>query len=147
MGLHLGGFLTGRGRCLVDHLPKLIGSLRQIGLIGIVSHGELGTEKEVADRVLVQNAVDEDPLGVTLEVDAVIAAAKAVQGTAVTLDLAEVGSLKGIEIIRQDLKLGQKVELEILGKGTHFRRACGIEDDLKHSDQDSGKRMPSATAS
>jgi len=131
----------------VDHLPKLIGSFRQIGLIGIIGHGELGAEKEVADRVFVKNTVDEDPLGVALEVDAVVAAAEAVQGAAVTLDLAEVGPLEGIKIIRQDLKLSQQVELEILGKRTHFRRAYGIEDDLKHSGEDSGKRLPSATAS
>jgi len=131
----------------VDHLPKLIGSLRQIGLICIIGHGELGAEEEVADRVLVKNTVDEDPLGMALEVDAVVAAAEAVQGSPVTLDLAEVGPLEGIEIIGQDLKLGQQVELEILGKRTHFRRACGIEDDLKHSGKGSGNRLPSATAS
>jgi hypothetical protein len=47
---------------LVEHLPELVGSLGQIRLIGIVSHREFRAEKEVTDRVLVENAVNEDPL-------------------------------------------------------------------------------------
>jgi uncharacterized heparinase superfamily protein len=91
--------------------------------------------------------MDENPLGMALEIDAVIAAAKAVQRASITLNLAEVGSFEEVEIIRQDLELGQQVKLEILGKGAHLSRTCGIKNDLKHAYESNGKRLPSATAS
>jgi hypothetical protein len=117
---------------LVEHLPELVGSLGQIRLIGIVSHREFRAEKEVTDRVLVENAVNQDPLGMTFEVDAVIAATEAVQGAAIALNFAKVASVQGIEIFGKYLELREKVELKILGKSAHFRGADGIEDDLEH---------------
>jgi hypothetical protein len=68
----------------------------------------------------------------TLEVDAVITASETVKGPAIPLDLAELGAVKGFEILGKNLKLRKKVELEILWEGAHFRGADGIEDDLEH---------------
>jgi hypothetical protein len=62
----------------------------------------------------------------------VIAATEAVQGAAITLDFAKVASVQGIEIFGKYLELREKVELEILWEGAHFRGADGIEDDLEH---------------
>ena len=51
--------------------------------------------------------MDDDPLVVALEVDAVIEAAEAVQGAPVALDFTEVGTVERIEIIGKDLELGE----------------------------------------
>ena len=120
---------------LVYHLPELVGPLGQIRMIGIVGHREFRSEKEVPDCVLVEDAVNQDPLGMALEVDAVIAATEAVKGASIALDLAEEGPVQGIEIFRQDLEFREKVQLEILGKCAHFGGADGIEDDLKHGEE------------
>ena len=80
-----------------------------------------------------------------LKVDPVIAAAVTVQRASIPLDLAEVFPAQGGEIIGKDLELGQQVELEILGKGAHFRSADGIEDDLKHGGKSSVRKGSFAT--
>lgn len=119
----------------MEHLPELVGPL---GLITVIRHRQLGSEEEVADGILVEYPVNQDSLRVALKVDAMIAAAETVQGAAVALDPAEVGSIEGVQILRQDLKLGEQIELEILGKGAHFRGADGIEDDLEHGEKVKG---------
>ena len=70
-----------------------------------------------------------------LEVDPVIATAVAVQGPPVSLDLPEVLPFEGIKVCRKDLELGEKVELEVLGKSAHLRGADRIKDDLEHVGQ------------
>jgi hypothetical protein len=80
----------------------------------------------------VKDPVDQDSLRVALEVDAMITATEAMKRATVALDPAEILPVEGTEIIGKDLELGEKVELEILGKGAHFRGADGIEDDLEH---------------
>lgn len=69
-----------------------------------------------------------------LEVNPVILATEAMQGAPIALDLCEVVAGKRIKILREDLKLGQKVKLQILGQGAHLGGADGIEDDLKHAE-------------
>jgi hypothetical protein len=113
----------------VDHFPELIGRFRLI----IVGHRQLRSEEEVADRVLVEHPVDEDAIGMPFEINPVIAAAEAVKRAAIALDLAEIRPVEGLEIIRQDLELCEKVELEILGKGAHLGGTDGIENDLEHA--------------
>ena len=114
----------------MDHRPELIGSF---GQIMIVRHGELRAEEKVADCVLVKHTVNKDPVGMALEVDPVIAAAVAVEGPPVPLDLPEVLPIQGIKISWQDLELREQIELEVLGKRAHLRGADGIKDDLEHS--------------
>jgi hypothetical protein len=46
----------------------------------------------------------------------VIAAAIAMQCAAIALDLRELFATQGIEIFGKNLKLGEQIELEILGK-------------------------------
>ena len=103
-----------------------------LGRLVLIGHRELRAEEEVADGVLVEDAVDQDSLLVALEVDAVVAATEAVKRAAVPLDSAEIFPVERTKIIGKDLELGEEVELEILGKGAHFRGADGIEDDLEH---------------
>ena len=98
-------------RRVVDHLPELI---RTLGLVMIIGHRQLGAEQKVTDRVLVKNAVDEDPVPMLLKVDAMIAAAVTVQGPSVAPDRAEVGSVERVQVGGKDLELCQEVELEIL---------------------------------
>ena len=71
----------------MNHLPELVGGLRMITLIG---HGKLGAKEKITDRVLVKDPMDQDAVGMALEVDAVILAAEAVKRAAIPLDLAEV---------------------------------------------------------
>jgi hypothetical protein len=115
----------------VDHLPELIGSLNLI----VLGHRKLRAEEEVADRVLVEHAMDEDAIGVFLKVDAMVAAAVAVQGAPVTANGAEVGSVEGIQVGGKDLELGEQVELEILREGAHLGGADGVEDNLEHGNE------------
>ena len=73
----------------MDHLPELLGRFGMIPLVGI-GHGELRAEEEVTDRVLVEDPMDQDAVGMSLEVDAVILATEAMKRAAIPLDLAEV---------------------------------------------------------
>ena len=86
--------------------------------------------------------MNENPLGMPLEVDTMIPAAVTVQGAPIPLDLAELFTAQGGEILGKDLELSQQVKLEILGKGAHFRRADGIEDDLEHAVKSNGGKSP-----
>lgn len=113
----------------MDHRPEQVGTL---GLIVVVRHGEFGAEEKIADRVLVEHAMDEDALGMTLKIDAVITAAVSVKGSSVPFDPGKILTVEGFKVGREDLELGKKIELEILGKGTHLGGADGVEDDLEH---------------
>jgi len=119
------------GSRLVDHAPELVGCLRMIMIL--VRHRQLGAEKEIADRILVKHSVDQDSLGMAFKINPVIAAAIAMQCAAIALDLRELFAAQGIEIFGKNLKLGEQIELEILGKCAHFRRACGVKYYLKHA--------------
>jgi len=82
----------------------------------LVRHRQLGAEKEIADRILVKHSVDQDSLGMAFKINPVIAAAIAMQCAAIALDLRELFATQGIEIFGKNLKLGEQIELEILGK-------------------------------
>jgi hypothetical protein len=92
----------------VDHLPELVSSL---SLVMIVGHRELRAEEEVSDRVFMKHSMDEDPVSVLFKVDAMVAAAVAVESAAVPADRAEIGPLKRIKVGRKDLELSEQVEL------------------------------------
>jgi len=124
----------------VDHLPELIGCFRLI----IVGHRQLRSEEKVADRVLVEHPVDQDAVGMPFEINPVIAAAEAVKRAAIALDLAEARSIQGVEIVWKNLKLGEKIELEILRKGAHLAGADGIENDLEHDSKIRGNGLSCA---
>jgi hypothetical protein len=79
---------------LVEQLPELIRALSLIRVIDFVGHRELRAEKKVPNGILVKDSVNQDPLGVALEIDAIILATEAVQGTAIPLDFAKLGSVK-----------------------------------------------------
>lgn len=117
---------------LIEHLPELVRALGLIRLVCFFGHRQFRAEKEVPDRVLVQHPMNQDPLGMALEVDAMIARAEAVEGTTIPLDLAELAAGKGVEIFGKNLELREKIELEILGEGAHFGSADRVEDDLEH---------------
>ena len=95
----------------MNHAPELIGALCLI----VIGHRQFGAEEEILDRILMQDAVDQDALRMALKVDAMVATAVAVQCAPVALDLLEFLPAQGIEVIRQYLKVGKQVELEILG--------------------------------
>jgi len=116
----------------VNHLPELV---RSLGLIVIIRHRELGAEEEVADRVLVKHAMNEDPVGVFLKVDAMIAAAVAVQSAAIAANRPEIGTIERIKVGWQNLELREQIELEILGEGAHLGGADGVEDNLEHGNE------------
>jgi hypothetical protein len=115
----------------VEHFPELVCILHAVCLI-VIGHRKLRPEKEIPDRVLMEDAVNEDPFCMTLKVDAVVAAAKSVERPPIALDLAEVLSFQRVEIVGHDLELGKQVELEIFRECAHFRRTDWIEDDLEH---------------
>jgi hypothetical protein len=81
----------------------------------------------------------------SFKVDPMIAATVTMQRAAITLDLLKLFSREGIEILRQYLKLGKKIELEILGQGTHLCCTRGIKDHLKHAFKNSDKLDKKAT--
>jgi len=87
----------------VDKVPKLIGRLHLI----VIGHRKLRAEEEIPDCVLMQDTVDQDSLGMALKVNPVIATAVTVQRASVSIDLAEVLSAQGGEILGKDLELGQ----------------------------------------
>jgi hypothetical protein len=80
----------------------------------------------------VKHTVNKDSVGMALEVDPVIAAPIAVEGSPVPLDLPEVLPIQGIKVSGQDLELREQIELEVLGKSAHLRGTDRIKDDLEH---------------
>ena len=91
----------------MKHFPELVGTLSLI----VVGHGQLRAEEEVADRVPVEDAVDENAPGVVLKIDAVILAAITVKCPPVALNPAEILTIQATEILGKDLKLRKQIEL------------------------------------
>src|SRR5215471_12797801 len=95
----------------LDELPEL-----RVFLQGLVfAHLDAGTEEEILERVLAQDAVDEDAELVAFEIDAVIADAEAVQDMAVAFELAEIVEFAGDDVGRQAAKIAEDLELQLLG--------------------------------
>jgi len=72
----------------------------------------------------------------TLEIDAVIAQAKAMQGFARALQFAEMEQITFKNFLGQAAKFAEDVKLQLARHPGQFRRANRIEDDLKlHGDK------------
>jgi hypothetical protein len=83
----------------LNHLPELVGRFCLISVILGVIHGELRAEQKIADGVLVQDPVNQNPLSMALEVDPVIPAAEAVECASVSLDCTEIGTIQRVEVL------------------------------------------------
>ena len=111
----------------LDKLPEF-----RVFLEGFVfADGQAGTEEEILEAVLAQDAVHDDAKLVPLEIDAVIAEAEAVQELVVPLQPAETLKVGAHDFLGQAAKLAEDLQLELLGHLGELGGAGGVEDDLE----------------
>ena len=75
--------------------------------------------------------MDDDSQLVELEIHAVIANSKTMQGPPGTFEFAEVIHLGLHHLLRQAAELAKDLELEFLGHAGKFSRTCWVKDDLE----------------
>lgn len=112
-----------------NQLPELRVLLQRLVLL----HLESGTVEKVLERVAVEDAMDQEPQFVPLEIDAVIADPKAVQDAAGPFEFAELIQLGVHHLLRESAEPAQDLQLQFFGHARQFRRAGRIEDDLKRT--------------
>ena len=98
----------------------------------VLGHGEFGAEEEILDRVLVQDAMDEQAGFGALEVDAVFLGAIAVQIALLAMQLAEFIRIGFVEVLGQEIEFAQDLELKELRQLRQLGGAAVVEDDLEH---------------
>lgn len=79
--------------------------------------------------------MDENAIGVALEINPVVPSPVAVERSTIARDAAEFLALQRVEVARQEMKLRQKIELQILRQRGHFAGTDGVEYHLKHNAQ------------
>ena len=94
----------------VDELPKPWASFEFL----FVAKWQLRTKQKIANRVFVQDAVNEYAFGASLEVDTVIVGSVPVQTFALPLDHAKRLRVEAIQVFGQKLELRQELQLEFL---------------------------------
>ena len=97
----------------------------------VLAGGQAAAEPEILQRILVQDAVDDDAEGMFLEVDAVVADAEAVEDLALPLQLAEALHVGREHLAGKPAEVAENLQLEILGQAAEFTGAGRVEDDLE----------------
>jgi hypothetical protein len=113
---------------LLNQLPKL----PRLAKLIVLRHRQLTAEEKIAQRVLVEDAMNSDTLRATLEVDAVILRPITMELLALALNHPESAGIEVVEVFRQDLKFREQIELESFWQGGHLGGAQFVEDDLEH---------------
>src|SRR5438552_1021094 len=117
-----------RPLALLDEFPKL----RFFAQLRVFCNRQFGAEKKISKRVLVQDAMDFDALVGLCEINPVILRAITIQLFPLALDHAKALRVEMIQILRQNLELGQQLELQFFRQRRDLGRAQLIEDDLEH---------------
>src|SRR6266446_4699654 len=102
-------FLLGLGR--FNQIPKL-----RVLLEGFVFFdGQGGTVEEIFEGIFAEDAVDDDAQFVPLEINAIVANAKAMQNFAVSFQLTEVLEVGAHDFLGQPAKFAKDIQLKFLG--------------------------------
>lgn len=111
----------------LDQFPEL-----GVFLQGLVfTHLDARPEQEILERVPAQYAMHQHPKLVPLEVNPVIAHAKAMQDMAITFQFAEVLQLAADHMLGQTAKVAQDLKLQFFGHPRQFSGAGGCKNNLK----------------
>src|SRR5260221_3638232 len=113
---------------LLDQLPEF----SRLPELIVLCHRQFAAEKKIAQRVLVQHAMQGHALGTALEINAVIFRPVTMQLFALAFDHAEAAVVEVVEFFGENLKLGEQIELKSLRQRRHLRRAQLVKDDLEH---------------
>ena len=87
--------------------------------------------KEIFEGMPAEDAVDQHPKFVALEIDPVISHPETMQEASPALQLAKVIQFCADDLLRQAAELAEDLKLQVFGHAGQFRRAGGREDDLK----------------
>ena len=98
----------------------------------VLGHGELGAEEKILDRVLVQDAMDEQARLGALEINPVFLGAVAVEIAFLAMELAEFIGIGLVEVLGQEIEFAQDLQLEHFGQVGQLAGATVVEDDLEH---------------
>lgn len=97
---------------------------------GILLGGQIGTEQEILEGMLAEDAMDDDAEGMALKVDAVVAEAVPGQRPTVPGQVTVLPFL-ALQFLRQTSELSEHLELQVLRQPGKLPGAGGIENDLK----------------
>ena len=114
----------------MDQGPEIFGSREP--LVFIIER-KFRTEEKVPDGVFMEDTMDQDTLGMPLEIDPVIRRAIPVKRAALPGDFSEPLLVERIGLARQKMELREQLELEILRQCSHLGGADFIENDLEHA--------------
>ncbi len=117
------------------NLPPPINQFPEFGLLLqylVLGHGELGAEKEILERVFVQDAVDQQARLDTLKINPVVLGAVTVQIALLAMELAEFIGIGLVEVLGQEIEFAENLQLQHLGQLGDFGGAAVVEDDLEH---------------
>jgi hypothetical protein len=120
-----------------DRLPPPIDQFPEFGHLLqhlVLSHGELGAVEEILDRVLVQDAVNEQSRLDALEINPVFLGAIAIQMALLAFELAEFFGVGLVEVLGKEVEFAEDLQLEQLGQMGQFAGAAVVEDDLEHGE-------------
>ena len=115
-----------------DEFPKFGILLERLILLGL----EAGTEKEILERMPIENSMDHQAKLVPFEINAVISNAEAVQYPAGTFQLAEVVHFRTHDLLRQPAKFTQDLQLQLFRHARQFGGAGWVKYDLERSHRD-----------
>src|SRR5581483_4986835 len=110
-----------------NHLPEFRVFLKNF----IFARREAGAEEEIFESVAAEDAMDDHAEVVPLEINAIIAEAKAMEGLAVALEFAEMLEIALHGLLGKAAKFAEDVKLQFPGHLGQFRGADGVEDDLE----------------
>lgn len=112
----------------VDHVPELGGFLKGF----IFAEGEFGAIEKILERVLVQHTVDAEALFRQLEINAIILRAITEQLATFAGEASEFLRVDLVEILGEEIKFTENLQLEGLGQGRHLGGAGIVENNLEH---------------
>lgn len=119
--------ISGLGR--LDQFPEFWTLLQGL----ILLHLQAGAEHEVLECMPIEDAVNDQPQLMPLEINAVIAHSEPVQDPAGPLELAEVFQLRLHHLLGQSPELAKDLQLQFLGHSRQLSGAGGVEYDLKRA--------------
>lgn len=92
---------------------------------------EIGSVEEIFQGVSGQNAMNDDPQSVALEVNAVVGEAEAIERSARFFEFPECLEIRLDHVAGDAAELTKYLQLQPLGHGRKFGGAGGVEDDLE----------------
>jgi hypothetical protein len=118
-----------RGATAFDHVPEFRIVLQCL----VLGDGQAGTEKEILEAVLAENAMDDDAEFVAFEVHAIVSHAESMKNLAAAFEFAEAFQFRADDLLGNATEFAENGELKLFRHFRQFSGAGRIKDDLKRT--------------